>query len=41
MIDAQRSELLALRDEGQFSSQVLTEALARLDAEQISVDLYH
>ncbi|MFT3899257.1 MAG: cation:proton antiporter [Gordonia sp. (in: high G+C Gram-positive bacteria)] len=40
MIDAQRSQLLALRDEGQYSSQVLTEALARLDAEQISVDLY-
>ncbi|GED97021.1 hypothetical protein nbrc107697_10600 [Gordonia crocea] len=40
MIDAQRSELLSLREEGQFSSQVLTEALARLDAEQISVDLY-
>ncbi len=40
MIDAQRGELLALRDEGRFSSQVLTEALARLDAEQISVDLH-
>ncbi|NNG98740.1 cation:proton antiporter [Gordonia araii] len=40
MIDAQRGELLALRDEGQFSSQVLTEALARLDAEQITVNLY-
>lgn len=40
MIDAQRGELLALRDEGSFGAQVLTEALARLDAEQITIDLY-
>ncbi len=40
MIDAQRGELLDLRDEGSFGADVLTEALARLDAEQIAVDLY-
>jgi CPA1 family monovalent cation:H+ antiporter len=40
MIDAQRGELLDLRDEGSYGADVLTEALARLDAEQIAVDLY-
>ena len=40
MIDAQRGELLELRDEGSYGAQVLTEALARLDAEQITIDLY-
>lgn len=40
VIEAQRHELWAQRDEGRFSSQALTEALAALDATQISLELH-
>jgi CPA1 family monovalent cation:H+ antiporter len=39
MIDAQRAVLLAARDEGTFSSQLLTSLLDTLDAEQISIEM--
>ncbi|GAA1836107.1 cation:proton antiporter [Agromyces salentinus] len=40
VIDAQRKALWAQRDEGRFSSEALTEALAALDATQISLELH-
>ncbi|MHC1557304.1 cation:proton antiporter [Actinomycetospora sp. C-140] len=39
MIEAQRTALLAARDEGRFTSAALTAALENLDAEQISLEL--
>ena len=39
IIEAQRAALLAARDEGAFSSSVLTGALEALDAEQITMEL--
>jgi monovalent cation/hydrogen antiporter len=39
MIEAQRAALLAARDEGTFSSQLLTSLLDTLDAEQISIEM--
>jgi hypothetical protein len=39
MIEAQRSVLLAGRDEGTVSSQLLISLLDTLDAEQISIAL--
>lgn len=38
IIDRQRAELIDLRDRGAYSSEALTSALARLDAEEISLD---
>ncbi|EGD54734.1 cation:proton antiporter [Gordonia neofelifaecis] len=38
IIDRQRAELIDLRDRGAYSSESLTVALARLDAEEISLD---
>jgi monovalent cation/hydrogen antiporter len=39
MIEAQRAVLLAAREEGTFSSQLLTSLLDTLDAEQISIEM--
>lgn len=39
IIDAQRQTLLYFRDEGSFSSELLSRELSQLDAEQISLDM--
>ena len=39
IIDAQRRTLLYFRDEGSFSSELLSRELSQLDAEQISLDM--
>ncbi len=39
MIEAQRAVLLAVMDEGTFSSELISSTMANLDADQISLEI--